>query len=323
MSRENQIIAEVTLAEAAAWLARLQRSDRTPATEAAFQDWLREPAHLRAFERATNAWEIIPGAARLSQVAAAPARPRNEPSKQARRWAPALLAASLALALVGVGSTAYVARDPVYTTKIGQQQVFTLSDGTRVALNTESKLVVDFSAAERRVRLERGEAMFEVTKNPQRPFIVRAGDEQVRVLGTTFTVRNEGQKVSISLVEGRVEVMRQTPSQAKAVHVAALSPGERLTVRGDVGSAVDRPKMDTVTAWRRGEVMFDETSLIDAAAELNRYGGTQVQVGDPALATLKVSGVFQTHNPMGFAEATAELHDLRLERDGERLVLRR
>jgi transmembrane sensor len=319
MSRDNEIIAEVTLAEAAAWLTRLQAPDRTAATEAAFQAWLREPAHERAFARATDAWEIIPGAARPAAAKAGGAFDRSRPG---RRLAMAL-AACVALVVAVGGAGAWLARDPVYTTRPGEQQVFTLSDGSRVALNTGSHLVVDFSEDERRVRLERGEAMFEVTRNPDRPFIVQAGEERVRVLGTTFTVRNDGKKVAVVLVEGRVEVTRETPRQPRPVPVAVLAPGERLTVRADAGAAIDRPRVEAVTAWRRGEVMFDETPLIDAAAELNRYGGTQVQVGDPQLASLSLSGVFQTHDPAEFARVAAELYDLKADREGDRIVLRR
>ena len=316
MSRDNEIIAEVTLAEAAAWLTRLQRPGRTPALEAAFQAWLSEPAHERAFARATDAWEIIPGAARLGE-AGAPAR---------RRWSAAAraggaLAAACVAVTVAVG--AWMGRDPVYATNVGEQQVFTLSDGSRVALNTGSHLVVDFTDGERRVRLMRGEAMFEVTKNPDRPFVVVAGEERVRVLGTTFTVRKDGQKVAVTLVEGRVEVSRQAPRQPTAQPVAVLAPGQRLTVRADAGAAIDTPRVEAVTAWRRGEVMFDETSLIDAAAELNRYGGAPVEIGDPALASLRLSGVFQTHDGAEFARAAAELHDLRVDREQGRIILRR
>jgi transmembrane sensor len=322
MSRDNEIIAEVTLAEAAAWLTRLQAPDRTAATEAAFQDWLREPAHERAFARATDAWEIIPGAARLGEALAATDRMAPARRRGSRRLAMAI-AASVVLAVVVGGTGAWLARDPVYTTRVGEQQVFTLSDGSRVALNTGSHLVVDFTKAERRVRLERGEAMFEVTKNPDRPFIVQAGEERVRVLGTTFTVRNDGRKVAVVLVEGRVEVTRETPRQSRPAPVAVLAPGERLTVRADAGAAIDRPRVEAVTAWRRGEVMFDATPLLDAAAELNRYGGTQVQVGDPTLASLRLSGVFQTHDPTEFARVAAELYDLHADREGDRIVLRR
>lgn len=315
MSRDNEIIAEVTLAEAAAWLTRLQRPGRTPALEAAFQEWLSEPAHERAFARATDAWEIIPGAARLGDA-----------GRSARPWrdlgrAGVALAAACVAVTVAVG--AWLARDPVYATDVGEQQVFTLSDGSRVALNTGSHLVVDFSEGERRVRLERGEAMFEVTKNPDRPFVVEAGEERVRVLGTTFTVRKDGQKVAVTLVEGRVEVTRQPPRQPKAQPVAVLAPGQRLTVRPDAGSAIDTPRVEAVTAWRRGEVMFDETPLIDAAAEINRYGGAPVEIGDPSLASLRLSGVFQTHDGAEFARAAAELHDLRVDHEGGRIVLRR
>jgi transmembrane sensor len=316
MGAQTDIAADVTLAEAAAWLARLQGEGRTPATEAAFKDWVAEPDHARAFARATETWEVIAGAA-LAGRRATPARPRR---------APALAAAALVLIVVGVGAGASVLRDPAYRTAVGQQQTLTLSDGTRVALNTDSRIVVDYRAGERRVRLERGEAMFEVAKNPRRPFIVQAGDEQVRALGTTFVVRRDAGRMSVVLIEGRVEVSprpgRAEPS-GRPAGTTVLSPGERLIIKAGAAIAVDRPKVETATAWRRGEVMFDDASLGEAVAELNRYGGTPVAVSDPRLDGLRVSGVFKTQDPGEFAETVAQLHGLRVTHGEAEILLRR
>ena len=324
MRREDDMTTDLAIAEAAAWLARLQGEGRTPATEAAFKDWLADPAHAKAFSRATETWEIIPGAAALRPERAARPMHHSRPrlGRRGGLLAPALVAATLIVAVVGAGA-AFLARDPVYATAVGHQQSLTLDDGTRVALNTGSRLVVDYSRATRRVRLERGEAMFEVIKDARRPFIVVAGDEQVRALGTAFVVRRDRGRVAVVLVEGRVEVSRKAQDQAKPVRLAVLSPGERLTVRADAGVALDRPKLEAATAWRRGQVMFDDSSLIDAVAELNRYGGAQVVVGDPSLAGLRVSGVFAAQDPDAFAEAVAQLHGLRREAVDDRIVLRR
>jgi transmembrane sensor len=323
MSHEEDIDgggSDSALAAAATWLVHLQRPNREAAVDEAFKAWLKAPDHAAAFARATEAWEIIPGAA---QLAMAPAEAvQASPRRCLRRFAPGLAVAGL-VAAAALGTGTYLLRQPVYITRTGQQEAITLADGTRVGLNTDSRLVVEFSHAERRVRLERGEAMFEVTKNPHRPFVVQVADEQVRALGTTFTVRKDAGRVAVVLVEGRVEVTRVAPSSHRPMRVAVLVPGERLTVRADAGAAVDRPDIVTATAWRQGEVMFDDATLLDAVAELNRYGGRQVQVGDPKIAALSISGVFQTNDPAAFAETVAALHHLQVERVDDTLILKR
>lgn len=318
MRRSPDIADEVALAEAAAWLARLQGGERSPATEAAFRAWVEDADHARAFARVTETWDVIPGAAmsrarRKTSAAGAPS------SRWSRRWA----LAPAAFAACGLAAV-LILRQPVYTTAVGQQQTITLSDGTRVALNTDSRLSVAFSRGERRVRLDRGEALFEVAKNAQRPFIVQVGQDQVRATGTKFDVRNDQGKMAVVLLEGHVVVSRKVASQPKLQPIAALEPGERLTDRTDAEVVtVDRPKVETATAWRRGEVMFDDSSLADAVAELNRYGGVRVEIGDPDIAGLRVSGVFETQDPAGFAQAVAELHHLRVERTQDAVVLSR
>lgn len=314
MNGETNITEDMTLAEAAAWLSRLQDEDRTPATEAAFKEWLLEPRCARAFARVTETWELVAGAS--------PPVRRPIPS---HRWAPTLIAATLLLFVCGGGVGAFLLRDPSYSTAIGQQQTVTLDDGTRVALNTDSRIIVDYTKDQRRVRLERGEAMFEVAKNPNRPFIVAAGEERVRAVGTTFVVRRDAGKTSVVLVEGLVEITRGAERRRDAgppPKATILSAGDRLTVTADAAMSVDRPKIETATAWRRGEVMFDDTPLADAVAELNRYGGAPIMITDTDLRQLRVSGVFKTQEPAEFAEIIAQLHGLRAQRDGEEILLR-
>jgi transmembrane sensor len=314
MARGQDPAGEVTLAEAAAWLSRLQ-GERTQATEEAFKAWLTDPSHQRAFARVTETWEAIPGAAML--------RARNALVK--RRAAGYGLAAAFAAVTLGVVALGgWLMRAPVYTTAVGQQQTLTLSDGSHVALNTDSKLSIDYSAKERRVRLDRGEALFQVAKNPSRPFIVQVGDEQVRAVGTRFNVRRDHGRVVVVLIEGKVVVSRKVAPGAEPVEIAALTSGQRLTVRARAELvSIDRTKVEAAVAWRRGEVMFDDSSLADAAAELNRYGSTQVVVGDPELRTLRVSGVFETQDPSDFARVVADLYHLRLERKEDAVILRR
>lgn len=297
-------------AEAAAWLARLHGPYRSVETDAALKAWLRaDMAHQDAFERATEIWEMIPGTAPESGSV-------SVPSQRDRRQ---LLAATFAVfvALLIGGGIWLGMQPPVHETPVGGQQVVMLADGTRVSLNTDSRVAVLYSEGERRVRLDRGEALFEVAHNPARPFIVEAGAEQVRALGTTFIVRRDGaQKLAVILLEGRVRV-------SDPVRAAVLAPGERLTVTSSAGAALDRPSIDTVAAWRRGEVVFEDATLIEAAAELNRYSETQLTVADPSLATLRISGVFSTGDIGEVAETIAALHRLRAVRNGDTIRLTR
>jgi len=84
---------------------------------------------------------------------------------------------------------------------------------------------------------------------------------------------------------------------------------------------LDRPELDAITAWRRGELRFRDTPLSDAVAEVNRYGRQRVIVNDARLAALPISGVFATDNPAEFAAAVAQLHGLRVQREGEAVLL--
>lgn len=295
-------------AEASAWLARIQ-GPRGGEARGALQDWLRaDPAHQAAFERATELWDILPGA-----VASEEAPQRR--SMVSRRFVPLALAASLAV-VAGAGvMTAMLDRPLTFDTRVGEQRTAALDDGSRVSLNTDSQVTVKFARDEREVSLDRGEAVFDVAHDAARPFVVLAGDERIKALGTSFIVRRDGDRVRVTLLTGKVEVTR------KGGVLAVLSPGERITSTPDAVPLLDRPLLDSITAWRHGELRFRDTPLSEAVAEVNRYGGKRVIVNDARLASLPISGVFATANPTEFAAAVAQLHGLRIQREGEAVLL--
>lgn len=296
-------------AEASAWLARLH-GPRGREAEGALQDWLKvDPAHQEAFERATELWELLPGAVELDEEPRSPAR---------RRFVPLALAASVA-ALAGAGAiTFYLNQAPTFDTRAGEQRTATLDDGSRIALNTDSHITVKFDRDEREVLLDRGEAMFDVAHDAKRPFVVRAGDEQIKALGTSFVVRRDGERVRVTLLRGKVEVTRigERPRL-----LAVLAPGERVSASPEVAPLLDRPALDTVTAWRRGELLFRNTPLSEAVAEVNRYGRERVVVNDARLGALPISGVFANDDPAEFAAAVAQLHGLKVRREDKAVLL--
>lgn len=309
-------------AEASVWIVRLHGPDRTADLEAGFRAWLAaDPENGRQFERVTETWEA--GASPVAGVARLAPRPRALASSPARQW---LMAAVLAVVLIGGGfwSANYFWLNPTYATGIGEQRIVRLSDGTRITLNSDSRVAISYRDKERRVRIDRGEAYFDVAKDPTRPFLVRAGDHQVRALGTSFNVRYEPLRTMVTLVEGKVTVssLPERPGTdtqpPMPVEETILAPGQRLVVAKSKAPQLDEPRIDAVTAWRRGEVMLDKTVLAEAIAEMNRYDENTLVIDDPRIAGLKISGIYHTADNETFAQMISKLYGLEIiHRSGE------
>lgn len=308
-------LAGAVRAEAAAWVARLHGSSRSPALEASLRLWLdADPAHARAFELATEAWEIGGGA--LSLRRAPDRREREPPRRASRRMA---MAAMLLLA-VCAGALYFGRGSPPIATAVGEQRTLTLEDGTRIALNTDSRLFVQQDATQRRVRLESGEAQFDVAKDSRRPFIVTAGNREVIALGTSFVVRHDAKGLSVTLMEGRVAVAPVSVSESIPAETL-LEPGQRITFSAHRPPELDEPSIERVTAWRRGEVILDKTRLADAMEEMNRYSALKLVTDDPQVAGILVSGIFRAGDSVRFARAVGETYHLSVVQDQHRIAL--
>jgi len=231
------------------------------------------------------------------------------------------MAAALLIA-VATATLLWVLRPAAYSTRVGEQKVATLEDGSRIALNTDSSVEVQYSAKQRLVQLDRGEAMFEVAHNVARPFLVRAGDKQIRAVGTSFVVRRDGNTVTVTLLHGKVAVTN-VRSARTAAEPTYLNPGDRLRAVADEPVRIDAQPVEAATAWRRGQAVFADTPLSDAVAEMNRYGGPRLILADPNLTLLRVSGVFATNDTGEFARAIATLHGLHVADDGQTLRIMR
>jgi len=308
-------------AEASAWIVRLHGPHRTADLEAGFRAWLAaDPENGRQFERVTEVWDAgatpVPGVARLGHWQ------KDPPGSSARTW---LLAAAVAVMFIGAGfwGANYYWLNPTYLTGIGEQRIVRLSDGTRITLNSDSQVAISYRDAERRVRVDRGEAYFDVAKDPTRPFLVRAGEHQVRALGTAFVVRYDAQRIAVTLVEGKISVSSMpaasetferldagTPTPVAAVEETVLVPGQRLVFAKSRAPKLDEPSIEAVTAWRRGEVMLDNTALAEAIAEMNRYDQAKLVIDDPAIAVLKISGIYHTADNENFAGMISKLYGL-------------
>jgi transmembrane sensor len=226
-----------------------------------------------------------------------------------------------------IGISIYFFISAAITTAIGEQRVITLADGTRIELNTQSRLQVRYDKEVRKVVLVSGEAYFEVAHEP-RPFVVEAGPRKILALGTVFVVRRERAsdgEMMVTLLEGRVAVApvnvpnvlpNRPPSE-----VTVLSPGKRFRMRSAAAAVIDSPPLEQQTAWMRGQLIFENTPLREAVAEFNRYNAIPIRIATPAAGDIPVGGVFRTSDSVSFAVVVAQSHDLRLIRTADALVL--
>lgn len=328
-------------AEAAIWIARLHGPDRSAQMERECLAWqATSPEHRLAFERCTDTWLDAAGLGRTGHAQATPpiATTTSSSRPATGKWRPvtwrwAWMAAPAALAATMVALLLHWPHGDTYRTQPGEQLTVALQDGSRVTLNTATQVKVDFSETQRTVNVDAGEALFEVAKDPRRRFVVRVADTEVIAKGTVFAVRytpavQAAKELVVSLLEGQVDVR----SAAIGPQPASMVAGDRVrllrpTAAEEVGrdaTAVqrDRPNLDHVLAWNRGEAFFENTSLQDAVDEMNRYSRTPITLSNPdSIGQLRVSGTYRTGDNLSFARAIAALHQLTLSERGGQLEL--
>jgi len=316
--------------EAAVWVARLHGPDRSPAVDHACLAWqARSAAHRLAFERCTDTWQDVRGLTLSGYAAAVGAAQLGAPNLGRRA---ALACATLACVALVVWRP--WSSDGAFETGVGEQRAVMLPDGTRMTLNTATRVSVTLAKARRTVQVSRGEALFEVAKDAARPFVVQVADANVTATGTTFLVRATPQArdeaSGVTLIEGQVIVRRSGgAADGHLDEQIVMAPGERLRMgvagvgtRDVPSSRLDRPKIENLTAWKRGEVVLDDVPMADAVAEMNRYSNLPVGIADlEVIGALRVSGVMRAGDSEAFAHAVASLHGLSVRITGGRIEL--
>jgi len=298
---------------AALWFARLQGDDVPSRDRREFERWLKADArNAAAWDNVGQTWNGLSGlesdpafaAMRTDALNAGDTRPRLD--RRALGLAAAGLVAAVGGAVIGKrwlgggNAPASPPDEPVFSTAVGERSTFRLADNSVVTLSTDSAVRVNHWAKERRLTLVRGQAFFQVAKDPTRPFVVAAGDKRVTAVGTAFDVRMEPGKLSVTLVEGRVRIAADAPQGERRVEMSAGSrfvaadPAEWLI------SSVDTAKE---SAWLKGRLVFDGEPLSAVVAEMNRFSDRKLSLSDPALGATPVSGVFKTGQIDAFVAA--------------------
>jgi transmembrane sensor len=328
MTELSPALSDEILATAMSWHQRLDEGEFTIDDEAALEVWLQaDDRHRFAFEQMGQMIGVFDQHAASPELLGArrallrrvhrEARDRWTGSRRmpTRRMAGAMLAASF-LAAAGVWST--TGQGEVYKTGAGERRVIILEDGSVVSLDAMTKVSVRYSKAERRLRLERGQARFDVAHDASRPFSVTARDRKVVATGTAFNIDLLAPVMRVTLIEGHVVVLPEatsallskTSGKEKAVE---LRSGQVLVARTNRGPAlVDGADLRQTTSWQQGQLAFAREPLGEAVERVNRYTDRKITVGDDKAAQILLSGTFNAGDVKAFLEAVGEFLPVRV-----------
>ena len=364
--------------QAIKWDALRREAGAAIEDDAAFRAWIAaDPAHERAYRAVGALWDgmaVLEQPPHRARAMAYVAEYKAQKAEQrrarprvrfavARPW-PALAAAGLVVALAGwlaVASGLFTPEPLRHATALGEQRTVALADGSTVRLNTQTVIEVAYSDAARRVLLHDGQASFDVAADPDRPFTVVAGEGVVTAVGTAFDVYKSRDKVTVTLLEGVVEVRRradpplemlpapaeappastevetqpeptpavrpvQTPAVAEPAFplMATLRAGEQVAVeQGGALSAIATVDVEQVTAWTSGRIKLQAAPLRDAIAEVNRYSRVKLVLADGRLADVRVSGSFKAGSSANFVRALEARYGIRPVRASDTRILLR
>jgi transmembrane sensor len=307
---------------AADWIIAREQGSWSHRDQEALDAWLEESdLNKAAFWRLEHSWRE---ADRIAALGGGPATaPRGRPSAwrlRPRTWAGLTALAASAAAIVGVslhevrpGAGKAAVATAAFATEVGGHRSLGLSDGSRIELNTDTRVRTAIGGDRRAVWLDKGEAFFEVAHHDGLPFIVHAGPREIRVLGTKFSVRRFGDKVTVWVREGRVRVENvEHASPARSTVVAAggvaLSDGAATLV-----TSVSPERVEQALSWREGMLSFDQERLGDIALEFNRYNRKKIVVDDAEAANIRIGGTFPASEPGAFARLLRDAYALEIE----------
>jgi transmembrane sensor len=285
-----------------------------------------DPEHQAAHDRLQGALATLRAHAELPELSALRDEARNSVHENRRRRVASVFSVAVAAVLLllvaivaqterGSEFTALLRGDTIYATSPNERTKVTLADGSVVTLDSGTRLSARLGKSRRDITLLAGRALFQVAKDRQRPFVVKAGDRTITALGTVFDVRLSSGELRVTLAEGSVAVRPVYPSRGSVQQI--LKPNQQL-VQGASSASPELRTVDTDKAlsWADGQVFFEDEPLASAIEEMNRYSQSKIIV-DPAVADLRINGMFRTSNQAGFLAALQIALPVRVRKDEE------
>lgn len=300
--------------QAALWFSRSQARRLTHAEQQQLDAWLQSaPSHAEAFRQMQQVWGDC---ALIPRPASAP-----QPEKPATRWRPLRSCAAglffLFALLLPMSQLPLLLTNDIQLQTANYSREIVLSDGTRVHVNRHSQLRVHYAKDNRQLWLDQGEIYLQVAANKTRPFLVYAGESQVRVVGTAFDVRFDAGEVAVAVKQGIV-AMTGRPNMAAVM----LYAGDRAQLLPEKKRLLlSRLPVAEIGEWRSGQLRFRNRPLGELLAELRRYRPGNIELLDANLAQLPISGSLDLNHPDEFLDSLPLLLAVNVTHDDKGNVL--
>ena len=336
--------ADQIIAEASSWVAQLETGNLSRADIAALREWIsRSPAHATEIRAVAQLSGQLSELTDCLQFVEHERRSRAGVRREIRR--PRIIGAFAAMAMLAgiftIYSETFIRHTPeafAFTTLTGEYETHTLSDGSVVKLNTNSRMTIEYTKDERSVILLFGEAFFDVASDPSRPFSVQAGRSRSEALGTSFSVRLDDDFAALSVLEGVVSFSQNIVSAAAQENESphsgdiVLNAGQTISIQNDPSPTVtlsasqiqlvpERELMRRLS-WREGLIEFSDTPLQEVVEEVNRHIQSPLQIGDDRLSEMRIGGIYRAGDQAAMLEAFERLGIEVDQSDPSSIVLR-
>lgn len=327
--------------EASLWIERLSEG-LDEKEELELQAWLsNDPANQAVLEKMARLWDKMDSLSRLSVLVPLPVATESISSRRSYFALAASVFLGLSVLLISYTSfdtavtpqTAQRPAESFYETAIGEQQVNILEDGTKITLNTGSRIGVRYTSDARLLYLESGEVHVRVAKDPQRPLSVLVGDRIIQAVGTVFNIEiKPDRQIEVVVTEGAVRIGEQ-PESTKAVRknvkivlpgsATVITAGQELVMDGpsEVTRPLSEPEIKVKLSWREGNLIFRGESLAEVVQEVQRYTGVEFVFVDENLKEVHVSGFFKAGDVEGMLAVLQENFGIEFQREDETRVL--
>lgn len=304
-----------TTTQAAAWFLRI-RSDASLAQQPAFRSWLAANSeHAEEYRAFEALWNDFGNTRQTEALAGAMERQRGERRNGLRRG----VCSVLLMIAAAAGWLGYRQSPQALAlhTPIGERQQITLRDGSQLQLNAATDINVRYSWRQRQVDLHQGEALFDVARNPYRPFVIDSGLAQITVRGTRFVVNRLPDRLRVSVDHGLVEVA----SSRQPDEVWQVGAGQVVEVDGAGHLHRIDLAASNALAFTRGNLVFENADLGEIAASLSRYRQRPV-VTQAAYPQPRISAVLQLSDVEDFIRALPNIAPVRVSEGAQHTELR-
>jgi transmembrane sensor len=299
------------LEDAAGWRLRLER-DSSLQRSREYLQWSSDSRNANASAAVGRGWlsiDTLESSSELSELRRQALMRLRDAGAQRRKRGTQYRIAVTAVVLAAIGVTTLYLKlqlPTAYETDIGERRVVALPDGSRVSMDSDTKIQVTYRKAARSISLERGRSRFDVAHDSSRPFAVTAGRQTVVAVGTSFDVERLQSRVLITLIQGQVVIKgaeaQTTTAENGHDDAVSLKAGEQLVAAQNVRPAIVTTDLQVARAWEAGRLLFRDEPLGDAVARVNRYTAHPIAI-DPSIESIRISGVFNAGDIGSFVSA--------------------